>query len=54
MLNGGFKMIQVFTQIGKWMDGILNWFFNLNGVLQLLFFLLVVLIGVFIYFRNRR
>jgi len=44
---------QLFTQLGKWTDGIFNWFFNLNAIWQLIFFVAIVLIVVIIS-RSRR
>ena len=45
---------KLFTQLGKWVDGILNWFFNLNPIWQLLCFLFFVIIGIIIYFQIKK
>ena len=45
--------ITVFTALGKLADGVLNWFFNLGSVWQLIFFALMILGGVAIYLYVR-
>ena len=45
--------ITLFSQLGKFVDGIFNWFFNLSSIWQLIFFILIVGIGIFLYYYAR-